>query len=95
MNLSVNACKPSFGMVLKDAVELAKIANTPNLDKLIDSQKDNLRYNISTTSDFEMRPCFAVSNIYCSVPLERFKSLASACAYADAVQKAAENLCVR
>lgn len=89
MNLKVNACSPSFGMVSEGAVKLAKESRSnANVVDLVKEQEKNLKYHIMDTLDFEMRSCFAVFTN--GKIIERFNSFPAACAFASAVEKAAK-----
>ena len=89
MNLKVNSCSPSFGVVSNSAIELANARRSEtNVNALIIEQENNLKYHITDTVDYDMRPCFGVfSN---GKIIERFKSFAAACSFANAVEKAAK-----
>ena len=90
MNLKVNACNPSFGIVSPRAVEMAKSSGEKDVDKLVESQKDN-GYFIDKGTFYEDIPCYDVYHYWViGWPIEKFKSLKAACAYATACNKAAK-----
>ena len=84
----INTCSPSFGMILKSAIQLANGRGEKYIDELIDSQKNNYKYNIGESIDYKTGTCFGVERH--GQTIEQFKSLAAACAYATLAEAAAE-----
>ena len=50
MSFKVNIHRPSFGVVTRSAINLAKSRCERDIDKLVASQEDNVVYNVSTTA---------------------------------------------
>ena len=91
MNLKVNNCNPSFGVVTRRAITLAKSLGTKDIDKLVESQKDNLKYNVNATQpDLETTMEDFCVEEYQGYIIKRFKSLMAACIYASELDKAAK-----
>ena len=92
MNLNVNACRPSFGVVSRSAIDLAKSLCQQDIDKLVASQEENEKYNVTTTvsdSKTTLRS-FCVSK-YTGHIIKKFPSLVAACLYASALENNNEN----
>ena len=87
MSLKVNACTPGFGTVSNWAIRHAREKN-PGLytERLIEEQKQNLRYDVVDTIDSKLCPCFGVKKN--DEIIARFNSFEKACAFATAAENA-------
>ena len=87
MNLKVNACRPSFGVVSRSAINLAESLCQQDIDKLVASQEENKKYNVTTTASDSKKTlrCFCVSK-YPGRVIKKFPSLVAACLYASALE---------
>ena len=92
MNLKINVCRPSFGVVSRSAIDLAKNNCERDIDKLVDSQKNNEIYNVTTTEpnpETSLRS-FCISE-YSGRIIGRFNSLTAACIYAYSLERIEKN----
>ena len=89
INLRINACSPSFGIVSPGAIEVAREKerlNVKQIKNLVESQDNNFKYHVIDTIDYDGRRCYAVAK---GTILERFRSFAAACTFATVVEKTA------
>ena len=88
MKVKANMYSPNFGTVSKWAIKFAIENDTDtDIERLVESQMNNQKYNVVDAIDNKMSPCFGVD--LNGKIIERSTSLSAACAYATAAEKAA------
>ena len=92
MDLKINTYKPSFGVVTQKAINLAISHGEQGIDKLVVSQEENKRYNVTTTvtNPKTAKRSFCVSK-YPGRVIKIFPSLVAACLFASASENADKN----
>ena len=89
MNLRINICRPSFGVVTQSAINLAKSNCEKDIEKLIVSQEDNKKYNVTVTDADQKtaKKIFGVSK-YPGRIIKTFPTLLAACFFASTLENA-------
>ena len=90
--IAFNACRPSFGVVTRSAIDLAKKRCERDIDKLVSSQEDNVRYNVTTTApnSSTIRQNYCVEDSSGRI-VKNFTSLVVACLYASALENSSSD----